>query len=168
VSQSLRHDVTVPLRWRDIDMLGHLNQSVYHELLEEARAGLITELVRRVGAERIHGGLVVRHVDLDYHHEVRKDDGEVRVAAWVLRVGDTSIHLGQEVRLLDGRSPRRGRRCSSAGIPRRAANGGSQGSSARPWGPTRRSEPGFDAHLLHSGPWDLGAAFCARWPRSAS
>jgi acyl-CoA thioester hydrolase len=102
VSQSLRHDVTVPLRWRDIDMLGHLNQSVYHELLEEARAGLITELVRRVGAERIHGGLVVRHVDLDYHHEVRKDDGEVRVAAWVLRVGDTSIHLGQEVRLLDG------------------------------------------------------------------
>jgi acyl-CoA thioester hydrolase len=102
VSEPLRHDVTLTLRWRDIDILGHLNQSVYHELLEEARAGLLTELVRRVGAERIHGGLVVRHVDLDYHHEVRKDHGEVQVAAWVLRVGDSSIHLGQEVRLLDG------------------------------------------------------------------
>jgi acyl-CoA thioester hydrolase len=102
MSEPLRHEVTLPLRWRDIDSLGHLNQSVYHELLEEARAGLITELVRRVGAERVHGGLVVRHVDLDYHHEVRKDDGEVQVSAWVVRVGDSSVHLGQEVRLLDG------------------------------------------------------------------
>ena len=100
--EPLRHDVTLPLRWRDIDMLGHLNQSVYHELLEEARAGLVTELARRVGLERIHGALVVRHVDLDYHHEVRKDHGEVKVSAWVLRIGDSSIQLAQEVRLLDG------------------------------------------------------------------
>jgi acyl-CoA thioester hydrolase len=102
VPDPLRYATTLPLRWRDIDVLGHLNQSVYHELLEEARAGLLTELVRRVGAERMTGGLVVRHVDLDYHHEVRKDHGKVQVAAWVVRVGTSSIHLGQELRLPDG------------------------------------------------------------------
>ena len=102
MSEPLRHDVALSLRWRDIDMLGHLNQSVYHELLEEARAGLLTKLVRRVGAEHAHGAFVVRHVDLDYHHEVRKDGGDVQVSAWVLRVGSSSLQLGHEVRLSDG------------------------------------------------------------------
>ncbi len=98
----LSFEVTVSLRWRDIDMLGHLNQSVYHELLEEARAGLLMELVRRAGAGQIRGGLVVRHVDLDYLHEVRKDHGEVRAIATVLKVGTSSVHLTQEIRLPDG------------------------------------------------------------------
>ena len=41
----------IALRWRDMDMLGHLNQSVYHELLEEGRAALFAPLFeqRRAG-----------------------------------------------------------------------------------------------------------------------
>jgi acyl-CoA thioesterase FadM len=34
----------VPLRRRDVDELGHLNQAVYHELLEEGRAALFAVL----------------------------------------------------------------------------------------------------------------------------
>ncbi|HEV7195199.1 MAG TPA: acyl-CoA thioesterase, partial [Pedococcus sp.] len=51
----------VPLRWRDMDMLGHLNQSVYHELLEEGRAGLISELIGRLGDARDGGAFVMAH-----------------------------------------------------------------------------------------------------------
>ena len=98
----LSFETTLPLRWRDIDTLGHLNQSVYHELLEEARVGLLTGLYRHVDGERGRGALVVRHVDLDYHHEVRREDERVVVAVTVRRVGTTSIELGQEIRLLDG------------------------------------------------------------------
>ncbi len=76
----------VQLRWRDMDMLGHLNQSVYHELLEEGRAGLISEILRRT-ADDVHGGYVVVHVDLDYRHEVRRDHGEVEVVVTLKRVG---------------------------------------------------------------------------------
>lgn len=43
-------------------MLGHLNQSVYHELLEEGRAALITEIVRRVGVDHAQGAFVLAHV----------------------------------------------------------------------------------------------------------
>lgn len=82
-------------------MLGHLNQSVYHELLEEGRGGLITELMTRVGA-RPPGGYVLAHVDLDYHSEVRKDHGEVDILVRVAGVGTSSIRLDHEVRLLDG------------------------------------------------------------------
>jgi acyl-CoA thioester hydrolase len=86
-----------------MDMLGHLNQSVYHELLEEGRAALMTEIVRRVGADHPHGGFVLAHVDLDYHAEVRKDHGEVEIVVRLAHVGTSSLRLEHEVRLPDGR-----------------------------------------------------------------
>ena len=100
--EPLSFEVDVPLRWRDIDLLGHLNQSVYHELLEEARAGLLRELVRRSGAGEIKGGFVMRRIELDHDHEVRRDDGPVRASARVTAVGNSSLRLHQELRLPDG------------------------------------------------------------------
>ena len=83
-------------------MLGHLNQSVYHELLEEGRAALIWELLRRTGTDHAHGAYVLAHVDLDYHAEVRKDHGEVTIVVRVGRVGTSSFRLHHEVTLPDG------------------------------------------------------------------
>lgn len=84
-------------------MLGHLNQSVYHELIEEARIALIAELMRRAGNRHAPGGYVLAHVDLDYHAEVRKDHGDVDVIARVTRVGTSSLELEHEIKLPDGR-----------------------------------------------------------------
>jgi acyl-CoA thioester hydrolase len=102
VSDGFEHSVNVQLRWRDMDMLGHLNQSVYHELLEEGRAAIMTEIIRRVGVDQAHGTFVLVHVDLDYHTEVRKDHGEVAIVVRVERVGTSSLTLRHEVQLLDG------------------------------------------------------------------
>jgi acyl-CoA thioester hydrolase len=95
--------VRVQLRWRDMDMLGHLNQSVYHELLEEGRAALMLDIVRRVGVDHAHGAFVLVHVDLDYHTEVRKDHGEVVIVVRLSHVGTSSLQLEHEIRLPDGR-----------------------------------------------------------------
>src|SRR5437588_11364597 len=102
MTSPLEHRQREQLRWRDMDMLGHLNQSVYHELLEEGRAALITELVRRAGEKQGHGAFVLAHVDLDYHREARKDHCEVEVLVRVARVGTASLTLAHEVRLPDG------------------------------------------------------------------
>jgi acyl-CoA thioester hydrolase len=102
VPSQFEHTVRVQLRWRDIDLLGHLNQSVYHELLEEGRIALIAELVRRVGDANAHGGYVLAHVDLDHLTEVRKDHGEVDVVVRLAHVGTSSLRLDNEIRLLDG------------------------------------------------------------------
>ncbi len=90
------------LRWRDMDMLGHLNQSVYHELLEEGRAAVMWELMRRAGNDNVRGTYVLAHVDLDYHTEVRKDHGEVEIVVGVAHVGNSSFRLRHELRLPDG------------------------------------------------------------------
>jgi acyl-CoA thioester hydrolase len=104
VTELLEHVTRVSLRWRDMDMLGHLNQSVYHELLEEARAGLITELVKRVevgGDGVLHGTFVLARVELDYRTEVRRDHGAVDISVRVAKVGRSSITLEHEVLLPD-------------------------------------------------------------------
>jgi acyl-CoA thioester hydrolase len=86
-----------------MDMLGHLNQSVYHELLEEGRAALMTDIIQRVGTDHAHGAFVLVHVDLDYHAEVRKDHGEVEIVVRLAEVGTSSLRLEHEVKLPDGR-----------------------------------------------------------------
>jgi acyl-CoA thioester hydrolase len=102
VTSELEQRVSVQLRWRDMDMLGHLNQSVYHELLEEGRAAVMTELISRAGNGPVHGAYVLAHVDLDYHTEVRKDHGEVEIAVRVSQVGMSSFTLHHEILLPDG------------------------------------------------------------------
>jgi acyl-CoA thioester hydrolase len=102
VSEPFKLSIDVGLRWRDIDVFGHVNQSVYHELLEEARAGLMAELYRQGGEGPNRGAFVVRHVELDYHHEVRRDHEHVTITAQLAHVGTSSIRIAQEVRLPDG------------------------------------------------------------------
>jgi acyl-CoA thioester hydrolase len=85
-----------------MDMLGHLNQSVYHELLEEGRAALITEIIRRSRGDVAHGAFVLARVELDYRHEVRKAHGEVELRVRLARVGSSSLLLEHDILLPDG------------------------------------------------------------------
>jgi acyl-CoA thioester hydrolase len=104
-----------------MDMLGHLNQSVYHELLEEGRAALIWELLARVGSDPAHGAYVLAHVDLDYHTEVRKDHGQVDVVVRVGTVGRSSFRLLHELELPDGTVAASGQTVMVAWDPRTRA-----------------------------------------------
>jgi acyl-CoA thioester hydrolase len=97
--------VPISLRWRDMDMLGHLNQAVYHELLEEGRAALFAKL-------RAQGNwfpFVIVRVELDYRHEVRRDHGQVEVVVRPGGVGGKSVTLEHEVVLPDGTIAAEGR-----------------------------------------------------------
>jgi len=80
-----------------MDMLGHLNQAVYHELLEEGRAALIWSMD---GAASF--AFVLVRVELDYRNEVRKDHGSVDIVTRLERVGSTSITIGHEIVRGDG------------------------------------------------------------------
>jgi acyl-CoA thioester hydrolase len=88
--------ITIGLRWRDMDMLGHLNQAVYHELLEEGRGALFTSL------DGASFPFVLVRVELDYRQEVRKDHGSVEVITRVERVGAKSVTIAHEIVRADG------------------------------------------------------------------
>ena len=87
----------ISLRWRDMDMLGHLNQSVYHELLEEGRGALFASL-----GDAAWFPFVLVRVELDYRGEVRHDHGHVEVVVRVEKVGTKSVTLAHDIVLPDG------------------------------------------------------------------
>jgi acyl-CoA thioester hydrolase len=88
--------VRVPIRWRDLDLLGHVNQSVYHELLEEGRGALFARLHEDAFP------FVLVHVELDYRAEVRRDHEWVEVVSRVGRVGSKSVTIEERVARSDG------------------------------------------------------------------
>ena len=92
----------IALRWRDMDMLGHLNQAVYHELLEEGRAALFEELGRDLA-------FVLARVELDHRSEVRRDHGHVDVVVRIGSVGRSSVVMEHEIVRADGEVAAEGR-----------------------------------------------------------
>lgn len=95
------HELTldVPLRSRDVDSLGHVNQAVYHELLEDARVALLGGLGLGMGGRFT---FVLARVELDYRREVRLEDGPVRLWASIGDVGRSSVTVVNEVHRADG------------------------------------------------------------------
>lgn len=84
--------VTIPLRNRDMDVFGHVNQSVYHVFLEEVRTRAVKEVLRTEDV-----GFVVARVELDHRHEVRIADREVRAETWIGSVGRSSLELHSRI-----------------------------------------------------------------------
>lgn len=93
------HVVRVPilLRYRDIDTLGHLNQSLYHTFLEEARTAVVLDIL---GNGPVN--YVLARVELDHRQEVVLADREVFAESWVQHVGTSSLRLGARVVKADG------------------------------------------------------------------
>lgn len=90
------------LRWRDVDMLGHVNQAVYHVLLEDARSALFADIGEDVGFNAAGDTYVLARVELDYRHEVRMDHGHVDVTARIAKVGTSSVTIENDMHLPDG------------------------------------------------------------------
>jgi acyl-CoA thioester hydrolase len=95
--------IRVTLRWRDMDELGHLNQSVYHELLEEGRMALVADLLTDATS------FVLARVELDHRREVRREAGNVEVVARAGRVGTSSFDVEHDLLLPDGTPAASGR-----------------------------------------------------------
>jgi acyl-CoA thioester hydrolase len=90
--------IEVELRWRDLDFLGHLNQAVYHELLEEGRGALF----QRLGVMETGFFFVLARVELDHLHEIRRDHSPVGVVLRVEAVGRSSVTVAHDIVLPDG------------------------------------------------------------------
>ena len=90
--------IEIPLRHRDVDQLGHVNQAVFHVLLEEVRA----EFVRAVLPDLPFTGYVLARSELDYRREIRIEDRYVIGEAHVGAIGRSSITIENRLLKPDG------------------------------------------------------------------
>ncbi len=92
-SRAVRHVYECPTRWADLDLLGHVNNVVYADYLQEARVDLMRDLVHREHGEAL---VVVRHT-LDYRESLGFRFRPVQVETWVTAVRAASFTLAYEV-----------------------------------------------------------------------
>jgi acyl-CoA thioester hydrolase len=90
--------VELALRQRDLDALGHVNQAVYHELLEDVRRAFFHHTL----PDLPFTSYVLVHVALDYRREVRIEDGYLIGECRVAELGRSRVELDNRLLLPDG------------------------------------------------------------------
>ena len=83
--------ISIPIRWRDVDNYGHLNKAVYLTYLEEARDRWVRETL---GPEV---DFVIVRIAIDYRRELSQDDDEVTVSCRGVGYGTSSIRTAEEI-----------------------------------------------------------------------
>jgi len=84
-------EVTIPIRWREVDNYGHVNHAVYLTYLVEARDRWVRETL---GPDV---DFVIVRIAIDYRRELSKDDGAVTVSCRGVGYGTSSIRTVEQI-----------------------------------------------------------------------
>jgi len=101
----VRHVYECPMRWADLDLLGHVNNVVYVDYLQEARVDLLRTHARREGGELTEGVVVVRH-EVTYLAPLTFRFRPVKIECWVTEIRSATFTMAYEVFHDDGEGGR--------------------------------------------------------------
>lgn len=83
------HHIDLPVRWGDMDAMGHLNNTLYFRLMEEARMQIFYSARTQVAA---HTGPILAHASCDFLRPVVYP-AMVRVIHRVAAIGRASLTM---------------------------------------------------------------------------
>jgi acyl-CoA thioester hydrolase len=91
----LKFSIDLPVQFRDIDVMGHVNNATYFQYMETGRV----ELARKLGQVRqgFRGGFIVASARCEFKKPIR-DERRVTVSVWVSRIGDRSWDFDYSIR----------------------------------------------------------------------
>jgi acyl-CoA thioester hydrolase len=95
----MAHEKEIEIRWRDLDVYGHVNHVVYLTYLEECRDEW---LARTLGDPGQIWDYVVARVAVDYRRELSLDDDVVVVRCDLESIGTSSIRTRERVETQSG------------------------------------------------------------------
>jgi len=93
----LAHIERIPIRWGDMDAMGHVNNTIYFRYMEQARIGWFDALVPD---EQAWGstGIVIANAQCNYLRPITYP-GTVEVRLYVGRLGGSSVATSYELRV---------------------------------------------------------------------
>jgi acyl-CoA thioester hydrolase len=89
------HEKRIDIRWRDLDAFRHVNNAVYATYLEECRDEWAE---RALGEAGDLWGFVLARVAIDFRRELTQEDDRIVVSCRLVRVGNSSVTLREEIR----------------------------------------------------------------------
>ena len=95
----MTHEKRVEIRWRDVDAYMHVNNAVYATYLEECRDEWVDRALDGVSDT---WDFVLARVAMDFRRELRLEDDEVVVSCSLVRIGNSSVTLREQIRTVEG------------------------------------------------------------------
>ncbi|HJS49248.1 MAG TPA: thioesterase family protein [Gaiellaceae bacterium] len=95
----MTHEKRVEIRWSDVDAYMHVNNAVYASYLEECRDEWVDRALAGVSDT---WDFVLARVAIDFRRELRLEDDEVVVSCGLVRIGNSSVTLREQIRTVDG------------------------------------------------------------------
>ncbi len=93
-----RFEMRIPIRWGDMDAMGHVNNTIYFRYLEQARISWFDAVI---GTPDQKGcGPILAHVSCDFVKPLLYP-GEVCVRQMITRVGRSSVDMDLEILRVD-------------------------------------------------------------------
>ena len=93
----VRHLYECPMRWADLDTLGHVNNVTYVDYLQEARVDMLRVHARSRLTDGLAEGVVVVSHQVHYVAPLFFDFAPVMVEVWVTEIRSASFTLAYEV-----------------------------------------------------------------------
>jgi acyl-CoA thioester hydrolase len=84
------------MRWADLDMLGHVNNVVYVDYLQEARVDMLRSHAPQESGELTEGVVVVRH-EVSYQAPLTFRFRPVKIECWVTEIRAATFTMAYEV-----------------------------------------------------------------------
>ena len=93
----MRHVYYCPLRWADMDSLGHVNNVTYVDYLQEARVDMLAVHAPETGGEALAEGVVVVRHEVEFVAPLVFRPEPVRIETWVSRIRAASFTMRYEI-----------------------------------------------------------------------
>jgi acyl-CoA thioester hydrolase len=93
----VRHVYYCPLRWADMDPLGHVNNVTYVDYLQEARVDMLAVHAPVTGGEALAEGVVVVRHEVEFVAPLRFRHEPVRIETWVGAIKAASFTMRYEI-----------------------------------------------------------------------
>jgi acyl-CoA thioester hydrolase len=93
----MRHRYECPMRWADLDLLGHVNNVVYVDYLQEARVDMMRTHAPDSRSDDLAEGVVVVRSEVSYRSPLRFRFRPVSIESWVTELRAASFTMAYEV-----------------------------------------------------------------------
>jgi acyl-CoA thioester hydrolase len=92
-------ELEMPIRFRDVDAMNHVNNAVYVTYLEQARVQYIQQVV---GRDFMETGAVIASLEIDYRQPIDYAHDTVTVGVRATDMSTSTVQMEYELRTPDG------------------------------------------------------------------
>ncbi|GAB2748771.1 acyl-CoA thioesterase [Nocardioides pakistanensis] len=93
----MRHVYYCPLRWADMDSLGHVNNVTYVDYLQEARVDMFAVHAPARGGEELAEGVVVVRHEVEFAAPLVFRMEPVRIETWITDIKHATFTMAYEI-----------------------------------------------------------------------